>query len=469
MIGANVAPPIPIHPPVMKSDNPRRPRIFAPKIKVENNIQKSDNSLAKSSENLIPPIVPPGTRDSSRPHPPEISANIKNPRNRIPNTARPIRLTGKIPNGPIPPKEAVARYPTILTAYEITEILNYPDVYFIGNVNRKIKTNLSDPFNAGFDDKFNNYKLVPGDHLGYRFEIISILGSGAFGQVVKCIDHKTNQIVAVKVIQNTQLMNEQGKIEVQILYKLSQARASHIVRALDYFVFRNHICITFEVLGPSLYNILKNHNFEGLQKKNIRIISQNIFKGLDQCHKLGIIHCDIKPENILQSMNNGFKLIDFGSSCFLGNQRFQYIQSRFYRAPEVILGIGYGPPMDIWSAALVVIEMAIGKPLFAGHDEAEVISMMMELLGKPPFNVLQAARRRRDFFDDYGRFRTNITRIKRKEGSLDLRTVLNDSDPLFYDFLIRCLTWDPTKRMTASEALRHPWITHGEAVLPDLH
>ena len=463
MIGASVAPPpIPVHPPVMKQEGlSRRPRIFAPKIKIENSQNRPDNNIQKPSENS----------GGIRPRLPDGSVCKSNPRHRRnANSAWQLRVPGKIPNAPIAPKEAISKFSQFLTQYEISEIVNYPEIFFLGNQSRKNK-GLND-----FDDKNNNYKLYVGDHLAYRYEIVQILGAGAFGQVAKCIDHKTNQAVAVKVIVNTQLMHEQGKMEVQILHKIGQNRVPYVVRAFDFFVFRNHMCVTFEILGPSLLSMIKNSNRDGYHKKSIKTAAYNIFKALEQIHKLGIIHCDIKPENILQNGNNGFKMIDFGSSCMNGQQRFQYIQSRFYRAPEVILGLGYSFPMDIWSAALVIVELITSKPLFPGRNEIEMISMMTEVMGNPPLSILQVAKRRREFFDDYGRLLPNIANLIRSRESSRIfigntlrNALLQYNDQYLYDLLFRCLTWDPTIRISASEALKHPFFSQIDVILPDLH
>ena len=123
-----------------------------------------------------------------------------------------MRTSGVIPNGPLSPTDTVKNYGGLLTPYELTEILNYPEVYFLGNANRKVQFNASDPRNAGFDDSNGHYRLMPGDQLAFRFEVVQILGCGAFGQVCKCLDHKTSQHVAVKVVVNTKQMQEQGMV-----------------------------------------------------------------------------------------------------------------------------------------------------------------------------------------------------------------------------------------------------------------
>lgn len=104
-----------------------------------------------------------------------------------------------------------------------------------------------------------------------------------------------------------------------------------------------------------------------------------------------MIHCDLKPENILlkDPAKSGIKIIDFGSSCFQGERVYTYIQSRFYRAPEIILGIPYTPAIDMWSFGCIMAEFAMGYPLFPGEDEGDQLSLMMEVLGIPGNPVLR--------------------------------------------------------------------------------
>ncbi len=115
-----------------------------------------------------------------------------------------------------------------------------------------------------------------------------------------------------------------------------------------------------------------------------------------------IVHCDMKPENILLRKINksGIKIIDFGSGCFENEKIYTYIQSRFYRAPEIVLGIPYTTSIDMWSYGCILYELFVGYPLFPGEDEKEHMAMIMEVKGVPPRSVLARATRRKVFFDD---------------------------------------------------------------------
>lgn len=412
-----------------------------------------------------------GTSGEKTPREPEGKKDKQNARYRIQSARvrRPVRmLSPVVSNAPISPDDAIMRYSFFLTPFEMDEIKSFPEVYYVGQANRKIIPNDDDPYNYGFDNDSNNYNLIAGDHLAYRYEILSLFGAGAFGQVVRCYDHKLKCQVAIKVIVNTEQMHEQGRIEAQILSRLNKAEIRHVVRAYDFFIFRSHICVTFEILSKNLYEIIEQNNFKSLPIKLIRLYCLQILSALDQCHRLNVVHCDLKPENVLlvNGSNSTVKLIDFGSSCFKDHQIYEYIQSRFYRAPEVILGIPYGPPMDVWSFTILAIELFLGLPLFPGENEADILSMMIALLGPPPKQLVQEGKRKEEFFDEEDNFRTDLCEKERKPFSTDLKAMIKEKNPtisdgeldLVIDFIMKCITWDQKVRATAAQALQHPWI-----------
>jgi dual specificity tyrosine-phosphorylation-regulated kinase 2/3/4 len=169
----------------------------------------------------------------------------------------------------------------------------------------------------------------------------------------------------------------------------------------------------------------------------------------------------MKPENVLLEPGTfeRVKVIDFGSGCFAGRQRYEYIQSRFYRAPEVIFGIKYGPPMDIWSFACVIIELMIGRPIFPGDTEREVLEMCVDVLGLPPRELLAQSPRRREFWTADGSLIPSKGRRSRKTAAQSLEYVLGTGDLMLIDLLKKCLEWDQKVRITAADALTHPWFS----------
>lgn len=219
-----------------------------------------------------------------------------------------------------------------------------------------------------YDDERGDYRVVAGDHLGYRYEVLDNLGSGSFGVVVRAKDHKPNvgpqrggvplgpdhlrrRIVAAKIIRNKKKFHHQALIEIKILTYIREHDPQddhNLAQMLGFFHFRGHLVLTFELLSINLYEFLKNNHFQGVSLSLVRRFGVQLFSALAFLQKHRIIHCDVKPENVLlrSPTKSALKLIDFGSSCFEDERLYTYIQSRFYRAPEILCGIpnyvGYG-------------------------------------------------------------------------------------------------------------------------------
>lgn len=275
-------------------------------------------------------------------------------------------------SGPMTVGDVVHRYQDQLTDFEQSEILHYSKIYFIGKTKHKIKGNPHSSYlNYGYDDDRGDYTTVAHDHIAFRYEICSSMGKGSFGQVLKCFDHKTRSFVALKIIRNKRRFHAQAMIEVKVLQRLRQQDPEdchNVVHLKESFFFRNHLCITFELMSINLYEMTKQNNFEGVSLALTRRFAMQILVSLKFLRQQRIVHCDLKPENILLKELNrsAIKVIDFGSSCFEDETQYTYIQSRFYRAPEVILGLPYGTPIDMWSLGCILAELYTGCPIFPG-------------------------------------------------------------------------------------------------------
>ncbi|XP_063640919.1 dual specificity tyrosine-phosphorylation-regulated kinase 4 isoform X18 [Pan troglodytes] len=257
---------------------------------------------------------------------------------------------------------------------------------------------------------------------------------------------------------------------LEALRKKDKDNTYNVVHMKDFFYFRNHFCITFELLGINLYELMKNNNFQGFSLSIVRRFTLSVLKCLQMLSVERIIHCDLKPENIVlyQKGQASVKVIDFGSSCYEHQKVYTYIQSRFYRSPEVILGHPYDMAIDMWSLGCITAELYTGYPLFPGENEVEQLACIMEVLGLPPAGFIQTASRRQTFFDAKGfpKTITNNRGKKRYPDSKDLTMVLKTYDTSFLDFLRRCLVWEPSLRMTPDQALKHAWIHQSRNLKP---
>lgn len=345
-----------------------------------------------------------------------------------------------------------------------------------------------------------DYQLVQHEVLcsmKNTYEVLDFLGRGTFGQVVKCWKRGTNEIVAIKILKNHPSYARQGQIEVSILARLSTENADeyNFVRAYECFQHRNHTCLVFEMLEQNLYDFLKQNKFSPLPLKVIRPILQQVATALKKLKSLGLIHADLKPENIMlvDPVRQPYrvKVIDFGSASHVSKTVCStYLQSRYYRAPEIILGLPFCEAIDMWSLGCVIAELFLGWPLYPGaleYDQIRYISQTQGLPGEQLLNVgTKSTRffcRETDISHSGWRLKTleeheAETGMKSKEArkyifnSLDdivhVNTVmdLEGSDLLaekadrreFVSLLKKMLLIDADLRITPVETLNHPFV-----------
>ncbi|GLT91781.1 hypothetical protein SLE2022_096540 [Rubroshorea leprosula] len=250
-----------------------------------------------------------------------------------------------------------------------------------------------------WDDAEGYYSYRIGELLDGRYEVSASHGKGVFSTVVRAKDLKAGSgdpdEVAIKIIRNNETMHKAGQLEVQILKKLAGAdpeNRRHCVRFFSSFKFRNHLCLAFESLNMNLREVLKKFGRNiGLKLTAVRTYAKQLFLALKHLKNCGVLHCDIKPDNMLvNEAKNVLKLCDFGNAMFAGkNEITPYLVSRFYRAPEIILGLPYDHPMDMWSVGCCVYELYTGKVLFPGPTNNDMLRLHMELKGPFPKKMLR--------------------------------------------------------------------------------
>ncbi|KAL0737545.1 hypothetical protein Bca4012_013755 [Brassica carinata] len=336
-----------------------------------------------------------------------------------------------------------------------------------------------------WDDAEGYYSYQFGELIDGRYEVIATHGKGVFSTVVRAKDLKAGpaepEEVAIKIIRNNETMHKAGQTEVQILKKLAGADRDdkrHCVRLLSSFKYRNHLCLVFESLHLNLRELLKKFGRNiGLKLSAVRSYSKQLFIALKHLKNCGVLHCDIKPDNMLVNENKTvLKLCDFGNAMFAGkNEVTPYLVSRFYRSPEIILGLAYDHPLDIWSVGCCLYELYCGKVLFPGATNNDMLRLHMELKGLFPKKML----RKGAFIDQHFDYDLNFyaTEEDTVSGKMMKRMIVNvkpkdfgsiikgypGEDPKmlahFRDLLDKMFILDPEKRLTVSQALAHPFIT----------
>ncbi|XP_041438875.1 homeodomain interacting protein kinase 1 S homeolog isoform X5 [Xenopus laevis] len=346
-----------------------------------------------------------------------------------------------------------------------------------------------------------DYQLVQHEILcsmTNSYEVLEFLGRGTFGQVAKCWKRSTKEIVAIKILKNHPSYARQGQIEVSILSRLSSENADeyNFVRSYECFQHKNHTCLVFEMLEQNLYDFLKQNKFSPLPLKYIRPILQQVATALMKLKSLGLIHADLKPENImlLDPVRQPYrvKVIDFGSASHVSKAVCStYLQSRYYRAPEIILGLPFCEAIDMWSLGCVIAELFLGWPLYPGASEYDQIRYISQTQGLPAEYLLSAGTKTSRFFNrdpdlGYPLWRLKApdeheveTGIKSKEArkyifnclddmaQVNMSTDLEGTDMLaekadrreYIDLLKKMLTIDADKRITPLKTLNHPFVT----------
>lgn len=236
-----------------------------------------------------------------------------------------------------------------------------------------------------------------------------------------------------------------------------------------YQVVSTYYVFVMELLSNDLEKGLKNSEGHSIDLPKLPLIARQIADSIGYLHSLGFIHCDIKPENILWSSvrRTNIKLTDFGCCCQVDHRLFEYVQTRYYRSPEIILGLSYGQEVDVWSFGCLIPELYTSKVLFRGEDEFEMMQLFMSVLGEPPPSFYENGTQKSNYFDDENKpiVRPNSKGVTHPISSNSISAILMQecqNDPQIkglIELVELCLKWVPSERITMKELLLHPWIS----------
>ncbi|KIJ66685.1 hypothetical protein HYDPIDRAFT_174083 [Hydnomerulius pinastri MD-312] len=346
------------------------------------------------------------------------------------------------------------------------------------------------------DDKEGHYIIVPDDIIYNRYRTVRLLGQGTFGKVVEAVDIQTHNRVAIKIIRAIPKYRDASKIEIRVLQKLKERDPANVhkcIHLLHWFDHRNHICLVSELLGMCVYDFLKENEFAPFPRNHIQSFARQLLGSVAFLHDLHLIHTDLKPENILLVHNDyrlavvpvpgkrnapprtkrilsstDIHLIDFGSATFEEEYHSTVVSTRHYRAPEIILGLGWSYPCDAYSLGCILVEFYTGVALYQTHDNLEHLAMMEAVMGKMPDRFARAgARSKPEFFKEGSRLdwpKPKASRQSKKDvrATKSLQEVIQPSDLInkhFLDLVRRLLAFDPAQRISVREALHHPYFS----------
>jgi len=336
---------------------------------------------------------------------------------------------------------------------------------------------------TGFEES-KEFPIRMNSVIAARYQILEYLGSAAFSRAVQCLDLETNKMVCMKIIKNDKDFFDQSLDEIKLLKYINvngDPDENAVLRLYDQFYHKEHLIIVTELLRDNLYEFSKFNRECGddpyFTIGRLQKIAKQVLTALNYVHGLRLIHCDLKPENILIRSYSRceVKVIDFGSSCFVDDHLSSYVQSRSYRAPEVMLGLAYDQKIDLWSLGCILAELWTGYVLFQNDSVQSLLARVLGVLGEFPFHLMTRGRYVPQYFTQDGQLYQEIDgpacpdRGRRlhllvpKKTSLKQRMRTDCEE--FLDFLGCLLQLDPAKRPTSTEALQHPWLT--ECKYPD--
>ncbi|KAE8623311.1 hypothetical protein XENTR_v10005559 [Xenopus tropicalis] len=285
-----------------------------------------------------------------------------------------------------------------------------------------------------------------------RYASLCLVGSGAYGSVCSAIDLKTGEKVAIKKLSRPFQSEIFAKRAFRELTLLKHMNHENVIGLLDVFTsatsfndFHNFYLV-MPYMQIDLQKIMGHH----LSEDKVQYLVYQMLCGLKYIHAAGIIHRDLKPGNLAVNEDCELKILDFGLARHADAEMTGYVVTRWYRAPEVILNwMHYNKTVDIWSVGCIMGEMLTGKTLFKGKDYLDQLTQILKVTGVPGPEFIQK-------LEDMAakKYIQSLPKIPKKEFSL----LFPNASDLAVDLLEKMLELDVEKRLTATEALEHPYF-----------
>ncbi|KAG1674487.1 hypothetical protein FOA52_003092 [Chlamydomonas sp. UWO 241] len=298
------------------------------------------------------------------------------------------------------------------------------------------------------------------------YEFIEKIAEGAYGSVWKCLHRATGQAVAVKKLKDaTPLGSEEYEFAIREVKLLQMMNHVNVVRLIEaYQSTRGRLYLVFEYVEHTMLGVLKlafNHG-QHLPSAQVKSMTYQLLQSLKYMHTNNIIHRDLKPSNVLVNDSGTVKLCDFGFARPMSPTQAvapytTYVVTRWYRAPEVLVGSDYGPSVDIWALGCIVAEMLLGKPLFPGRHNNDQLWLVLQVLGV----LTDEHMRQLEVEPQFASFRVPLS-----HEYTCIEAVMAGCHPYALDFVKSCLHPDPEQRLTAAELLQTPYMVSVDRLLP---